>query len=311
MRIDALLQQGARQLADTGIEAPDLEARLLLQFLTSLNRSQLLLRAAEEIETAVAAQYLLLISQRSRRIPLQHLTGVQEFWSLELIVSPAVLIPRPETEFLLEQVLATVAPRSGQLVLDMCTGSGAIALVLARELACRVVAVDLSTAALAIARKNRARYQLEHQVELVQSDLFSGLHPSRKYDCIVSNPPYIADAVIDTLEPEVALAEPRMALSGGEDGLDCLRRIIVAAPAFLRSGGWLFLEIGADQGAAVEQLFHQAGNVYGQIHVDCDYAGRPRVARACLMARNAIAQGEPSLKSSFSSKASRTTFRAS
>lgn len=285
MRIDTLLQAASRQLADAGIEDPDLEARLLLQFLTALSRTQLVLRAAEGIEAEVTDHYLQLVNRRCRRIPLQHLTGVQEFWSLELIVSPAVLIPRPETEFLLEQVLAKVDRRPGQRVLDMCTGSGAIALVLARELACRVVAVDLSAEALAIARRNRSKYGLEGQVELVHGDLFSGLNPGIKYDCIVSNPPYIADAEIDLLEPEVALAEPRMALSGGGDGLACIRRIIESAPDFLQPGGWLFLEIGAEQKTAVELLLQGAGGVYEQIRVVPDYAGRPRVVRACRAAR--------------------------
>ncbi|MGE4559295.1 MAG: peptide chain release factor N(5)-glutamine methyltransferase [Desulfobulbus sp.] len=285
MRIDTLLQAASRQLADARLEDPDLEARLLLQFLTASSRSQLVLRAAEEIEADVADHYLQLVNRRCRRIPLQHLTGVQEFWSLELVVSPAVLIPRPETEFLLEQVLANVDRRPGQRVLDMCTGSGAIALVLARELACRVVAVDLSAAALAIARRNRSKYRLEGQVALIQGDLFSGLHPGNKYDCIVSNPPYIADAEIDFLEPEVALAEPRMALSGGEDGLACIRRIIESAPDFLQPGGWLFLEIGAEQETAVAHLLQRAGGVYEQIRVEPDYAGRPRVARARRTAR--------------------------
>ncbi|MGD9950371.1 MAG: peptide chain release factor N(5)-glutamine methyltransferase, partial [Desulfobulbus sp.] len=270
-RIDALLREAARQISDAGIEDSELEAQLLLQWLTSLCRSQLVLKAGEELETAMAEQYLHLIGRRCQRIPLQHLTGVQGFWSLELIVSPAVLIPRPETEFLLEQVFATVSHRPELRVLDMCTGSGAIALVLAQELSCRVVAVDLSVDALSIARRNRAKYQLEGLVELVQSDLFSGLQPAFKYDCIVSNPPYIVDAAIDFLEPEVALAEPRMALSGGEDGLAWIRRIIASASTFLRPGGWLFLEIGADQKTAVEHLFQEAGSVYEQIQVVTDY----------------------------------------
>ncbi|MDD2467346.1 MAG: peptide chain release factor N(5)-glutamine methyltransferase [Desulfobulbus sp.] len=286
MRIEALLQAATGQLLAAGIEDPNLDARLLLQYVTSLSRSQLVLRADDPLGAAVVEQYQQLIIQRCCRIPLQHLTGIQEFWSLELIVSPAVLIPRPETEFLLEQVLATVCRRPGQWILDMCTGSGAIALVLAQELACRVVAVDLSAQALVIAGRNRSKYRLESQVELIQSDLFSGLHPGHKYDCIVSNPPYIIDAVIDHLEPEVSLAEPRMALSGGEDGLVCIKRIIDAAPSYLRPGGWIFIEIGDDQKTAVEHLFHGAGRVYEQIRVVPDYAGRPRVARACVTGRD-------------------------
>lgn len=279
--INALLREGTARLADAGIEDADLDARLLLQFVTALSRSQLVMQGREELDGDDVDQFMQLIGRRCRRVPLQHLTGTQDFWSLELVVSPAVLIPRPETEFLLEQVLATVHRRPGQLMLDMCTGSGAIALVLARELSCRVVAVDLSKDGLSIASLNCDKYRLGDQVSFVQSDLFAGLLPGRVYDCIVSNPPYIAEGEIDLLEPEVALGEPRMALSGGESGLTCIEQIIRSAPAFLRTEGWLFMEIGAEQKAAVETLLHETG-VYERIEVLADYAGRPRVARARL-----------------------------
>ena len=281
MRISTLLDEATSQLASAGVEEAALDARLLLQHLTAMTRGELVLRGAEELDETTVGRYRRLISQRSHRIPLQHLTGFQEFWSFELIVSPAVLIPRPETEFVLEQVLSTLDGQAVRLALDMCTGSGAIALVLARELGCRVVAADLSETALAVARQNRNRYHLQHRIDLVCSDLFSGLRPGAKYDCIVSNPPYISDAHIAELEPEVALAEPRMALAGGKDGLDCIGAIIASAPAFLQPGGWLFLEIGADQQAPVEQLFRASGQPYDRIEVVPDYAGRPRLARAC------------------------------
>nr|WP_321466738.1 peptide chain release factor N(5)-glutamine methyltransferase [uncultured Desulfobulbus sp.] len=280
--IAGLLQSAAAQLTEVALEDADLEARLLLQFVTTFDRTQLVLRSTEELAESVITRYQSLIDQRCQRIPLQHLTGLQEFWSLELIVSPAVLIPRPETEFLVEQVLEAMPRDHDQLVLDMCTGSGAIALVLARELGCRVVAVDLSLDALAIAQGNRGKYQLQAQVDLVQSDLFAGLHPASRFDCIVSNPPYIVEAEIDGLDPEVARFEPRMALSGGENGLDCIGRIIDAAPDFLQPGGWLFMEIGADQKAAVERLLRASRGPFEQIEVLADYAGRPRVARGRL-----------------------------
>jgi len=280
--IACLLRSAAAQLSAATIEDAELEARLLLQFVTALGRTQLVLRSGEELADTVIDRFRALVDQRCRRIPLQHLTGLQEFWSLELIVSPAVLIPRPETEFLVEQVLETLPRDHDQLVLDMCTGSGAIALVLARELGCRVVAVDLSPDALAIAQRNRSKYRMDAQVDLLQSDLFAGLHPSSRFDCIVSNPPYIVEAEIDGLEPEVARFEPRMALSGGESGLDCIGRIIDAAPDFLHPGGWLFMEIGAAQKAAVEHLLRASHGPFEQIEVLADYAGRPRVARGRL-----------------------------
>ena len=279
--IDALLRSGSRQLAAAGITDTEIESRLLLEFVTGQSRTQLMLDANLELAPTLEARYYELLNQRCQRIPLQHLTGVQAFWSLELIVSPAVLIPRPETEFLIEQILARLKPKACLHVLDMCTGSGAIALVLAQELACSVVAVDFSPEALAIARQNRAKYQLEDQVALVESDLFTGLAQARWYDCIVSNPPYIVDSVIGQLEPEVARFEPRMALSGGPDGLDCIERIIAQAPDYLRAGGWLFLEIGSDQQQSVLSLL-RAFPQYEQADVLCDYAGRPRVALARL-----------------------------
>nr|WP_320011815.1 peptide chain release factor N(5)-glutamine methyltransferase [uncultured Desulfobulbus sp.] len=281
MSIDALLRSGSRQLSAAGITDTEIEARLLLQFVTGRSRTQLMLDASLELAPVLVARYHELLNKRCQRTPLQYLTGVQEFWSLELIVSPAVLIPRPETEFLIEQVLARLKRKVGGQVLDMCTGSGAIALVLAQELSCSVVAVDLSLEALAIAQQNRAKCQLKDQVALVQSDLFAGLAQNRRFDCVVSNPPYITDSVIEQLEPEVACFEPRMALSGGADGLDCIERIIAQAPKYLRAEGWLFLEIGSDQHQSVLNLL-QAYPEYEQAEVLCDYAGRPRVALARL-----------------------------
>ena len=283
-QIDALLDVGSSQLSAAGVADAGLEARLLLQFVTGLSRTQLLLDAGTILSSQIVTQYRQLLRQRCQRIPLQHLTGLQEFWSFELHVSPAVLIPRPETEFLVEQILATLPAEQGMRVLDMCTGSGAIALVLAKEFSCPVVAVDLSSEALAIASQNRAKYHLEGQVCLVQSDLFTALAPTIGFDCIVSNPPYIVEGVIDQLEPEVAQFEPRLALSGGADGLRCIERIIAEAPDYLRAGGWLFLEIGSDQKKAVTELFEASGR-YEQIQVLNDYTELPRVARARLIRR--------------------------
>jgi len=280
MRIDTLLADAARQLTRAGIADGALDARLLLQHLTGLTRSQLVLRADQALDEPTVARYLDLVAQRSRRIPLQYLTGSQEFWSLDFAVSPAVLIPRPETEFLLEQVVRTCAGTPIVRALDLCTGSGVIAVVLARELGCTVVAADISAAALRVATANFARHGLTDRVLPVVSDLFAGLDRHHPFDCIVSNPPYVAEEEIDRLEPEVALAEPRLALSGGPGGMQCLERIAVEARAFLRPGGWLFVEIGADQGEAVATLFRSTIPGYGEVRVIDDWAGRPRVLRA-------------------------------
>lgn len=280
MRIDELLAVATRQLEQAGVDNPSLDARLLFQHLSAMTRSELVLHGDRGVDSSVLDQYCQRVEQRGQRIPLQHLIGSQEFWSLDFIVSPAVLIPRPETEFLVEHALTTCAGNRIVRALDMCTGSGVIAVVLARELACSVTAVDLSEAALAVAADNVACHNVADRVDLVCSDLFAGLNPRRQYDLIVSNPPYVVDEEIEGLDPEVARFEPRLALSGGASGLDCIARIVAAAESFLRPGGWLFLEIGADQKEAVRALLTAPERRYGDVAVLDDWAGRARVAQA-------------------------------
>lgn len=279
MRLDDLLSLAADQLRDAGIEDADLDARLLYEHCSGLGRTAILLQGGDGVDETIKTAFLALVDQRAQRQPLQYLTGSQAFWSFELQVTPAVLIPRPETEFLLEQVLTTCSSRRVNLALDLCTGSGAIALVLAKELGCRVLASDLSEAALLVAKHNARQQGFEEQIAFVRSDLFAGVQT--QFDLIVTNPPYIVEGEIDALQAEVARSEPRLALSGGVDGLDCIRRIIAAAPAYLKPGGWLFMEIGADQQEAVKGLLHGAGQAYTQIDILLDYTGRPRVARCC------------------------------
>ncbi|WP_319586376.1 peptide chain release factor N(5)-glutamine methyltransferase [uncultured Desulfobulbus sp.] len=280
MRIDELLAAAARDLSLAGIGEAAIDARLLLQHLTGLNRSQLLLHGDAVLDERTFERYQNLITERSHRIPLQHLIGSQEFWSMDFAVSPAVLIPRPETEFLLEQVLATCSGTLSTEALDMCTGSGVIAVVLAKELGCPVVAVDISETALRVAVKNFSRHQVAEQIQPVCSDLFAALASNQKFDLIVSNPPYIAEEQIDRLEPEVCRSEPRLALSGGPGGMKIIERIASEAHLFLQPGGWLFLEIGADQRKAVGTLFRLLAPHYSEVRVIDDWAGRPRVVQA-------------------------------
>lgn len=280
MRIDDLLAEAADELARAGVEQPELDARLLLQYLTGRTRSQLLLYGEEPMDVQTACHFRRIIQQRAQRIPLQYLTGSQEFWSLEFKVSPAVLIPRPETEFLLDQVLRNCAGIGVTRALDLCTGSGVIAVVLAKELACKVVAVDISPEALAIAASNVNRHGVADRIQLVCGDLLTPLDRSRPFDLLVSNPPYVSEEEIDQLQPEVGLAEPRLALSGGPGGMQCIERIAAEASAFLRPGGWLFMEIGADQGAAATTLFDSNKTSYDQVRVVNDWTGRPRVLQA-------------------------------
>lgn len=281
MNIDDLLATAVLQLSCAGIEEASLDARLLFQHLTAMTRSRLVLQGKQSVDDATLQQYLRLVEQRCLRIPLQYLTGSQEFWSMDFVVSPAVLIPRPETEFLLEQALAICSLSSRiSCALDMCTGSGVIAVVLARELRCRVTAVDISEAALEIAAENISRHRAIDQIELVCSDLFAALNRNRKFDVIISNPPYIADAQIGHLEPEVSRAEPRLALSGGSTGLSLIEQIAVEAEVFLQPGGWVFLEIGADQKNDVTALFEDSDRQYDEVRVIDDWSGRPRVLQA-------------------------------
>jgi release factor glutamine methyltransferase len=280
MRIDALLAEATRQLNTAGIAEGALDARLLLQHLTGLTRSQIVLHATRLLDPQTRARYLELINQRSRRIPLQYLTGSQEFWSLDFTVTPAVLIPRSETEYLLEQVLATCKETGVVTALDLCTGSGVIAVVLAKELKCNVVAADISEVALKVTRCNVGRHGVADLVQPLCSDFFSALDLHHPFDLIVSNPPYVAEEEIDALEPEVGRAEPRLALSGGPGGMHCINRIAQEARHHLRPGGWIFLEIGADQGGAADRLFRSTVPGYTEVQVLNDWAGQPRVLRA-------------------------------
>lgn len=280
MRIDELLAAAAQELSAAGIAEAELDARLLLQYLTGLTRSQVVLYGATSVDDTILRRYRFLVEERRKRVPLQYLMGSQEFWSMDFTVSPAVLIPRPETEFLLELVMATCSTTGIERALDLCTGSGAIAVVLAKEFGCPVVAADISEAALRVAAANFSRHGLCERVLPVCSDLFSALAPGWKFDVIVSNPPYIAEEEIDALQPEVFRFEPRLALSGGPGGMQVIERIASEAPTFLQPGGWLFLEIGADQEQAVTTLFRSLDHHYGEFRIVHDWAGRPRVLQA-------------------------------
>ena len=289
MQISGLIVAATRQLAEAGIEEATLDARLLFEHLTGLGRTHLVLHGDEEVAEAIVADYQQLVERRCERVPLHHLTGTREFWSLTFAVSPAVLIPRPETEFLLECALAACKEEAPVCrALDLCTGSGVIAVVLAHELGCQVTAADCSAAALAVAADNVARHQVADRVSLVRGDLFDRLDPHAPFDLIVTNPPYIAEEEIDLLEPEVACAEPRLALSGGSDGLRVIARIAIDAAAYLRPGGWLFVEIGADQGRSAPALFATSGTRWESVRVLDDWAGRPRVLQARRGQRNTL-----------------------
>lgn len=276
-----VLKDAAAALAEAGVEDSALEAELLLRHCLGVSRSGLFLRQQETLLPEQAVQLHALLHRRCQREPLQHIIGSCEFWGMEFLVSPAVLIPRPETEFLLEHVLSTLNKKNSrpQQVLDLCTGSGVIAAVLAKELPdAAVTASDCSLNALAVAQANLRRCGLESRVRLLCADLFAAFKPEPLFDLIVSNPPYIKAGDIPHLQPEVRDWEPHLALSGGASGMEIIELICAQAALLLRPGGWLFMEIGADIAAETEAALRSEG-VYEQVKVLPDWAGRPRVAQ--------------------------------
>ena len=275
-----LWKWGEKRLADAGIAEASLDARYLLLEAFEMDMAHFLLKEQEQVPATEGRtrEYSDAIQARAARVPLQYLTGKQDFMGLTFHVDERVRIARQDTETLVELVLKENTDKKAR-ILDLCTGSGCIAVSLAVLGGYRKVdAVDISEDALAAAEENGTR--LGGKVRFLKSDLFSALDPEKKYDIITSNPPYIPTEVLNGLEPEVKDYEPRMALDGSEDGLAFYRRIAVAAPAFLRAGGRIYLEIGYDQGAAVEELLWNNG--FARTRVVKDAAGRDRVVCAEL-----------------------------
>ena len=269
MTVRDLRRLGERTLSEAGSLEASVDARYLLEDVLACSYTELLMRLEEEISEDVADRYLALIARRSERIPLQHLLGKASFMGLTFLATPDVLIPRADTEVLVETVLPFC---KGKEVLDVCTGSGCIAISLAVLGGCsRVVASDLLEEALVVARENAKRLCAE--VSFMQSDLFAEM--SGRYDVIVSNPPYIRTEEIASLAPEVRDHDPHLALDGGEDGLSIYRRLIGEAPKYLKNHGLIALEIGADQAFDVQNLMAEAGFI--KIHVKKDLAGLDRV----------------------------------
>lgn len=284
MRLAQLYQETVRKLARAGVENAQSDADQLLGFCLGLTRSQLFLHRDMELSGRQLGRCRELIGRRVSREPLHYITGTREFWSLEFSVSPAVLIPRPETEFLLDQVVQTLrhSGYQGGAILDMCTGSGVIAVVLAMELgAGRVVAVDRSPAALQVAAVNIARYDKENAISLLCADLFSALNQRAGFELIVANPPYVPTGDLAGLQPEVRDWEPLVALAAGGDGLDLIGRLAAEAPRYLKPGGWLFMEMGADQRDSVQAVFRShADGEFDSVDILDDWSGRPRVLKA-------------------------------
>lgn len=279
MTYRALYEYGRQRLAEAGVGEAALDARLLLEYVCHSDRNELILYADRERSSMEEQFYKLVIDKRASRIPLQHITGEQEFMGLPFQVNEHVLIPRQDTELLVEEAMRHLG--DGMRILDLCTGSGCILLSLLKySNECEGIGIDISAEALEKAQENAQRLDID--AVFLAGDLFEPLADfvsertsDRLFDMIVSNPPYIETAVIDTLMPEVREHEPFGALDGGEDGLQFYRRIVAQAPAHLRRGAVLLFEIGCGQGEAVIQLMQEAG--FAEVKVLQDYAGLDRV----------------------------------
>lgn len=287
MRIGELLQQAGHELSECGIVESELDARILLERCLKKSRTELYLEANCFVSQEEVLRYRSWISRRKLREPVAYIIGEQEFWSLPFYVSPEVLVPRPETEFLIDRVLHFAEKenfRKGS-ILDLCCGSGVIATVLAKETQNLVVAADISEAALAVTVRNSRRHQVDHLVQPVNSNLFSAFSVKQRFSLIVTNPPYVSRYDVDnTLDPEVAQYEPRLALDGGDRGLEIIQKIWLSLPTVLLPGGQVFMEIGADQGNAVRDLFEskteKIGSNYLEVDILTDYTGRDRILYA-------------------------------
>jgi len=276
-----LIGEAAASLAAAGIEDPRLDAELLMAEAAGVTRAAVLAGLAT-VDDHARVRYAAMIRRRAAREPVAYIVGHKEFYSIELEVNRAVLIPRPETETVVAAALELIAGRANCRVLDLATGSGAIAIaIVAHAPGARVIATDVSAAALETAGRNAIRFGLAPRIELRRADCFEPMDGGPqllRFDLIVSNPPYISEADLAGLQPEVIRYEPRIALAGGVDGLDFYRRIAREADRYLAPGGALMVEIGAGQAAAVAALMRAAG--FSEVGTIEDLAGVTRVVRA-------------------------------
>lgn len=274
-----LVQQGTFLLEKAGIEEAGLDAWLLLEYTIKKNRAWYLAHQQEEAPDQVEKRYMERIRRREKRIPLQHITGQAFFMGYEFFVNEKALIPRQDTEILVEEALKVLNTMESPGILDMCTGSGCILLsLLLEKKESWGVGADISQEALEVAEKNKERLGLADRGRFVESSLFLGEWFQKEaalFDVIVSNPPYIKTKDIESLMEEVRLHDPRLALDGGEDGLCFYQRITSGCLPFLKEGGWLMYEIGSSQGEAVARIMEKEG--FGNIQIKKDLSGLDRV----------------------------------
>jgi release factor glutamine methyltransferase len=278
--IASLLADASRRLTAAGVGEPALDAELLLRHVLGWDRGTLVSRSGESVDAAARERFVSLVVERAARRPLQHLLGIQAFWRHEFVVTPDVLIPRPETELLVEAALARLRHLPQPAIVDVGTGSGCIALSLCAELpAATVDAVDVSAAALAVARVNAARLGLANRLRFHEGDLLEPLR-GRRFDAVLSNPPYVDRSGADRLSPEVRDHEPALALfPPGDDPYAVYRRLIPQAHAALERGGLLALEVGQGMADTVAKLCGGAGFELESVLQDLQGIPRTLLAR--------------------------------
>jgi release factor glutamine methyltransferase len=286
LTIREALRDATALLSGAGIDGARLDAEVLLADALGCDRSKLFLRAEQPIAARALEQFRSLLARRASGEPVAYITGRREFWSRDFLVTPAVLVPRPETELLVETAIGLFEAESQILdlklkILDLGTGSGAIAVTLARELdGAEMWATDISSDALEVARSNARRHGVEEQIHFLAGSLFEPVRDRPSFfDAIVANPPYVRRDELVALPRDVRDFEPRVALDGGPDGLDFYRRIIPEAGRYLAAAGFFVVEIGADMDEEVTRLFAAAGG-YAPPRLCKDYAGKDRVVCA-------------------------------
>ena len=280
MQLKQTLTASITRLAAAQVPSPRLNAELLLMFTLNCDRAYLYAHPERELSADEQTRYDAALVERARGVPAQYITGHQEFWGMDLIVTPVVLIPRPETEHVIETVLELVGraptPASPLHIADIGTGSGCIALALAKELPQAAIhATDISPAALDVARANAARHQLEHRIHFREADLLAGLD-SNSFDFIVSNPPYVGESEEDQVQLEVRKFEPRYAVFAGPTGVEVIERLIPQAHAALKPCGWLVMEISGTIAEEVKRLLRG----WNEVQIRPDLQSIPRVAQA-------------------------------
>lgn len=262
MTISELIKKGMIELKNGNIEEPKLKARLLMQYVLNKSRQYVIVNDREELDNIKEKQYLEEIKILKKGVPIEHITHQKEFMKLSFFVDKNVLIPRQDTEILVEEVINIAKKNNVKKILDLCTGSGAIAVSLAKYLPqAEITAIDISNEALKIAKKNAISNNVENQITFISSDMFTNLN-EEKFDIIVSNPPYIKTNVIKNLDIQVQ-NEPYIALDGGKDGLDFYKKIINESYQYLKYNGYLCLEIGFDQKIDVIELIENTESFTG------------------------------------------------